>query len=119
MDLRERRVAPVLLQGPGTLLGIDGLLSLGPRRLLGIQNGVAPPRVVRLTLDEAGERVFGLEVLDRHLPLATEPTLATRTGTAVVYIGNSPWSNYAADGRPLAGAHWPRPVLLRLELPSQ
>ena len=119
VDLSTRRVVPVPLTVTGTTLGIDGLLRLDARRLVGIQNGIAPPRVVLLTLDQTGERVVGVEPLDRHLPLATEPTLGVLAGGALVYVANSPWASYGDDGQPLAGAAWPRPTLLRLPLSTQ
>jgi hypothetical protein len=119
VDLATRRVIAVPLTVAGTALGIDGLLRLEGRRLIGIQNGTSPPRVVLLTLDRTGERIVGLEPLDRHLPIATEPTLGVLAGGALVYVANSPWTSYDDDGQPLAGAAWPRPTLLRLPLPAQ
>lgn len=119
LDLETGAVQPVALGVPGTLLGIDGLLRIGPRTLLGIQNGIVPPRVVQLTLSSAGDRVERLEVVDRHLPLASEPTLGTLGFGGMVYVANSPWSNYDDDGVPLAGASWPPPALLFLPLPLQ
>mgnify|MGYP000312412365 CR=1 FL=1 len=67
----------------------------------------------------ACERLVGVEALDRHLPLATEPTLGVLAGGALVYVANSPWASYGDDGQPLAGAAWPRPTLLRLPLSTQ
>lgn len=119
VDLATRRVIAVPLTVVGTSLGIDGLLRLDGRRLIGIQNGISPPRVVLLTLDRTGEHIVGLEALDRHLPIATEPTLGVLAGGALVYVANSPWASYSDDGQPLAGAAWPRPALLRLPLPAQ
>ncbi len=119
VDLLTRRVTSVPLTVAGTTLGIDGLLRLDARRLIGLQNGIAPPRVVLLTLDQTGERLVGVETLDRHLPLATEPTLGVLAGGALVYVANSPWASYGDDGQPRAGASWPRPALLRLPLSTQ
>ncbi|MBK9692914.1 MAG: hypothetical protein IPO73_14705 [Gemmatimonadetes bacterium] len=119
VDLASGRVRTVPLDGVGTLLGLDGLVLAAPGRLVALQNGLAPPRVVALTLDAAGERVARLEVLDRHLPLATEPTLGVLTGGALVYVANSPWANYDDAGAPLPGTGWPPPILLRLPLRPQ
>lgn len=119
VDLSTRRVMSVPLTVAGTTLGLDGLLRLDARRLIGIQNGIAPPRVVLLTLDRTGERIIGVEPLDRHLPLAMEPTLGVLAAGSLVYVANSPWASYDDDGRPLAGAAWPRPTLLRLPLSTQ
>lgn len=118
VSLADGAVHPVPLEGPGTLLGIDGLLRVGPGTLLGVQNGLTPPRIVELTLDPTGTRVSALAVADRHLPLASEPTLLARGDGVAAYVANSPWSTYDDDGVVLAGAPWPRPVLLALPLPT-
>lgn len=119
VDLATGRVRPVTLAAVGTLLGLDGLVLAGAGRLVAVQNGLAPPRVVALSLDAAGERVVRLEVLDRHLPLASEPTVGVLAEGALVYVANSPWANYDEAGVPLPGAAWPAPVLLRLPLRPQ
>lgn len=119
VDLASGKVRPVALDGVGSLLGLDGLVLAAPGRLVAVQNGLAPPRIVALTLDASGERVAHLEVLDRHLPIATEPTQGVLTGGALVYVANSPWANYDDAGTPLPGAGWPSPILLRLPIPPQ
>lgn len=97
-------------------LGVDGLYWAGPGRLIGLQNGIAPPRVVEFVLDAAGDVVTDLRVLDRHLPLATEPTLGALVGNHLIYVANSPWALYGEDGEPDPASPWPRPVLLRLRV---
>ena len=98
-----------------TSLGLDGILLDG-RSIVGIQNGLAPPRVVRFTLDQAGERVVATEVLDRHLPLADEPTNVTRLNNDLIYIANSQWEKYADDGSRRPGTRLGPTVLLALPL---
>jgi hypothetical protein len=101
---------------PGTsTLGIDGLLQWRGS-LIGVQNGSVPARVVRLVLSDAGRRIERLEVLDRHVPLADEPTTATILGDRLYYIGNSQWPQYEADGRLRTGARLVPAVILELPL---
>lgn len=116
IELATGRVTPVAADPLLVTLGIDGLYRVGPRALIGIQNGVTPPRVIRLDLDAAGTRVERLTVLDRHLPLADEPTLGTVTADGFVYVANSPWGAYDERGALRTGVAIPAPVLLRLPL---
>lgn len=112
VDMATKRVTPVE-GGPGQyLLGIDGLYRTGPRTLVAIENSVAPARVVRIDLDEAGTRVTGYEVVDRNLPVAESPTLGTLTPAGLLYVANSPWDYYDPAGRIPPGTAIPRSVLL-------
>jgi hypothetical protein len=99
-----------------TVLGIDGLVRQDHHHLLGVQNGVAPPRIVRLTLSPDGSAITEVTPVDRYLPEASEPTQGVVIDDAFVYLANSPWSNYDDAGAPRAGATWPAPLLLRLPL---
>lgn len=102
---------------PGTtVLGIDGL-SWHDGRLIAIQNGVTPPRIIGIRLSAAGEGIAGVEVLDRHLPLADEPTIGTITDDRFVYVANSQWEKYDETGTLRANAVLTAPVLLSLPLP--
>lgn len=56
-----------------TTIGADGLARHG-EDLIAIQNGGVVPRVVRLRLDSAEQRITAVEVLDRHLSVADEPS---------------------------------------------
>lgn len=116
IDLASGEVHPVAAAVEDVTLGIDGLYLVGPRRLIGIQNGMAPARVVEVTLDADGRRVDRLRVLDRHLPLAEEPTLGVVARGALLYVANSPWGHYRADGTPDPARPFPVPTLLRLPL---
>ncbi|MES2123247.1 MAG: hypothetical protein V4503_01040 [Gemmatimonadota bacterium] len=115
VDLGRNTVMPVAANPLLVTLGIDGLYWAGPGRLIGIQNGIAPARVVELTLNARGDSVTALRVLDRN-PLATEPTLGVVLQGALLYVGNSAWSNYTAAGAP-AAAFEPQ-ILLTLPVPG-
>ena len=117
IDLRTRTVDEVRPPAGGTTLGIDGLYRLDDRRLLAVQNGIAPPRVVLLTLDAAGRDVTELRTLDRHAALATEPTLGAIGDGWFVYVANSPWAAFDDHGRRVPGSTLSRPVLLTLPVP--
>lgn len=98
-----------------TLLGIDGIARHG-RDLVAIQNGGVAPRVIRVRLDAAERVVLGIEVLDRNLTVADEPTLGVVVGDAFYYVANSQWEKRREDGSPLSGATLAPTVVLRLPL---
>ncbi len=114
LDLGSRAVTRVDLLGGGTSLGLDGMVLVGSS-LYAIQNGVAPPRVVRFDLgaDGATARV---RVVDRHLPQADEPTILTVLGNQIIYVANSQWEKYDDAGARRPGTALAGPVLLALPI---
>ena len=97
---------------PGsTSLGVDGLVW-HDGALVAVQNGVAPPRIMRFELDSTWTRFVRAEVLDQNLPIADEPTMGTMLGDEFVYVANSQWAKYDDGGSLLRGATLRRPVLL-------
>lgn len=115
VDLASRSVREVPASPGTSSLGIDGLVSWRGS-LIGVQNGSVPARVVRLVLSDAGAHIERLEVLDRHLPLADEPTIATILDDRLYYIANSQWPQYEEDGRLRDGAHLVPAAILELPL---
>jgi hypothetical protein len=61
--------------------------------------------------------VTDITVLDRHLPLAEEPSGGVLVAGALLYVANAPWGHYRGDGSPDPAKPFPKPVLLRLPLP--
>ena len=96
-------------------LGIDGLY-FDRGGLVGVQNGVAPARVVRLRLSASGERVDALEVLERARPDYAEPTLGVIVGRDLFYVANSQWERFGEDGKIDAPDRLQPPLVLRLRL---
>lgn len=90
VDLRSREALPLLPPAGATLLGIDGMVAGGPGRLVAVQNGISPVRVVAIRLDRRGRGVAGVEVLDRPPLDPGEATLAFRSGSEVLYVATSP-----------------------------
>jgi hypothetical protein len=101
-----------IADAPGsTSLGIDGVVW-HDGSLIAVQNGVAPPRIVRYELDSAWTRFVRVELLDQNLPVADEPTIGTMVGDNFVYVANSQWEKYSEAGELLRGATLRKPVLL-------
>jgi len=106
------------LPGGGSALGIDGLVA-DEDTLFAVQNGIVPPRVIRIELarDAAGAPVAvrAVREVDRNLELADEPTLLVRHGDGgLVYVANSQWEKYGEDGARRPGTRLEPPRLLRL-----
>jgi sugar lactone lactonase YvrE len=115
IDLRRRAVVPVPAVDDVAALGIDGLYYVNGA-LVGIQNGMAPHRVVRLTLTPAGDRITGSEVLERAHPRHEEPTLGVVVGRDLYYVANSQYERFGQDGRVTQPDSLDAPVVLRLRL---
>jgi sugar lactone lactonase YvrE len=111
-DLESRRLR--LLDAPRTagILGIDGLYRAGDA-LIGVQNGSAPPRLLRLAVD--GERITSVEVVDAGHPSAPDPTLGVVVGNRFYYIGNSQWEAARPGGQMDPAVKQEDPIILQVE----
>lgn len=90
VDLRTTGVTMLPPPAGTSLLGIDGMVSGGPGRLIGVQNGISPVRLIEIRLDPTGLAVTGVEVLDRPPFEEGEATLATRSGGELLYVATAP-----------------------------
>jgi hypothetical protein len=115
IDLATRVVRLLGTADDVLALGIDGLYLVGGS-LVGIQNGVAPDRVVRLRLDASGNRVEHAEVLERARPDYAEPTLGVVVGHDLFYVAASQWERFRDDGTIDAPDTLRPPLVLRLRL---
>jgi sugar lactone lactonase YvrE len=115
VDLATREIQPVPAADGVLALGIDGLYAAGPD-LIGVQNGVAPYRVVRLHLDGDGRRIVSADVLERARPDYAEPTLGVVVRGALYYVANSQWEQFREDGTIAAPGELKAPLVLRLPL---
>ena len=96
------------------LLGIDGLDRHG-NDLIAIQNGIQPPRVVRIVLSADGSGIDRVETLERAHHLYREPTLGTVVDDDLIYVAASQWQSFDADGKLLVD-QLVEPTILRLPL---
>lgn len=108
--------AAVRLSAPenASLIGIDGLTTDG-RFIYGLQNGVSPQRVLKLTLDAGWRRIDRVEVLAANLPQIDEPTTGLVRDGELVFVSRSQWSDFDGEGAPRTPS--PEPALIsRLRL---
>jgi sugar lactone lactonase YvrE len=103
IDLRTRSVTALAASAGVTLLGVDGLY-VHRGALIGVQNGIAPPRLVRFCLDASRGNVVKAEVLDRNPALVDEPTLGAIVGDSAFYVATSQWEKFTDAGARAPGS---------------
>lgn len=96
-----------------SLYGIDGLYRHGDR-LIAIQNGLRPNRVVAFDVSDDGLRVTDADILAMNLAEFDEPNLGQVVGDSFVFIANSHWNRFDADGNLPADINGP--VIVSIDL---
>ncbi len=96
-----------------SLIGIDGLFA-HKGRLIAVQNGVSPQRVVEIELDDAQQAVTGIKLLAQGLTNFNEPTLGTSTDGGLIFVASSQWPKYIPGGFVAEGQTLAPTVILRL-----
>ena len=115
VDLSTNSVTRLDDAPSSTSLGCDGLMWYDGA-IVGVQNGVAPARIMRFVLDASGTRIARAELLDRNTLIADEPTIGTIVGGEFVYVANSQWEKFAESGAPIPARRLTAPVLLGVPL---
>ena len=115
IDLQTKKVVTLDLAPDITLLGIDGLYSY-KGTLLAVQNGINPPRLVRLFLNPELDRVERLTTLAANDPLFDEPTLGVLVKDNFYLIANSQWGAIDEKGRLAAVEKLKDPIVLKIKL---
>ncbi|MHB1047924.1 MAG: SMP-30/gluconolactonase/LRE family protein [Thermoanaerobaculia bacterium] len=115
LDREGAAPRPLLAPGGFPLGGIDGLSARG-RTLVGVQNSLGAPRIVRFELAPSARAVLRAEVLEAGNPLWRIPTTGAFRGNEYLYIGNSCLDarrdgELTAEGRVATRLH-------RLKIPS-
>ena len=115
IDRASREVTFLTPPADATLAGIDGL-RMHNGELIGIQNGVSPHRVVRISMTPDGAAARAVTILEMGHPAYNEPTLGVVLGRDFFYIANSQWGSFDKGG-----VIWPldrlkEPAILRMPL---
>jgi len=93
--------------------GIDGLYRYG-NKLIAIQNGIRPNRVVEFELTADGLSVIASNILAMNLPEFDEPNLGVIRKDEFLFIANSHWNRFDRDG--ILPADLAGPVILAIKL---
>jgi sugar lactone lactonase YvrE len=104
VDLATGDVAQVALPSDFPSFGIDGLAMHG-RTLFGVQNGVAPNRVVRIELARDGLHATGWRIVAMNQPLIDEPTIGVVARGAYYFLGASQGNKFDVVPPRLDGLH--------------
>jgi sugar lactone lactonase YvrE len=104
VDLRSREVRRLASPPDTTVIGCDGLCLAPNGDVIAIQNGLRPNRVLRLTLDETGESIAEVKVLESgHLQMAAPSLGCLGPGGDFYFIGNAGWTAFEnTDAKPTA-----------------
>jgi sugar lactone lactonase YvrE len=103
------------LQQPRNLAasGIDGLVLAG-RDLIAMQNGIRPPRVLRLRLDRDLGAIESWSVIEAGTAALSEPTHGVAVEGWVYYIVNAGWDRLEEDGSVRSGAALEKGIIRRV-----
>jgi sugar lactone lactonase YvrE len=102
VDLARRAVTRLEPPANNTLIGLDGLTVTKSGEIFAIQNGLRPPRVLRLTLEGAAESVSAVAVVEAAHFTMPAPSLGCLGPEGNFYfIGNAGWTRFEnTDGAP-------------------
>jgi sugar lactone lactonase YvrE len=96
------------------LNGIDGLSFAGPNKLIAVQNGTNPNRLLAISLDAGGTRVAATSVIAQKNGTIREPTHGVLAGDDYYFIANGGFGAFADDGTLRKGEVPKAPVIMRI-----
>ena len=97
IDLASLEVSRLAAEQPMLLDGIDGLWRYG-NRLIGVQNGQNPMRIVALTLSDDGYAATDMQVLEQAHSQWTEPLGGSVQNGALYYVATGQWDRFDKGG---------------------
>lgn len=117
IDTSTRSVTPLAVPSDLALNGIDGLVySAG--RLVAIQNGIEPHRVIQLDLAPDGVGIARARILEMNHPAFDEPTLGTVVDGTLYFTANNQGHRYYDTEHPYRPEDLQDAVILKLPLAS-
>ena len=102
IDLATKSVSRLKADTPMILDGFDGMWRHG-NRLIGVQNGMSPMRIVSIELSADGLSAMKLDVLEQAHPDWTEPLGGTIHQGSLYYVATGQWDRFDKEGKPKAG----------------
>jgi hypothetical protein len=115
VDLETKKYAALAPAPDSTMLGIDGLYFYRGR-LVAVQNGVNPNRVVQFFLSKDLSRVERFETVAANHAVFDEPTLGVVVKDDFYFIANSQWGAIDEQGKLAPPEELKEPVVLKLKL---
>jgi hypothetical protein len=117
LDLKTKSVKPLEHPPELSLAGIDGLYLAGTS-LIAIQNGTAPPRVIRISLDAGLTRALSWQTVEANWPGLGQPTHGVIVGRDFYFIANSGWDQLGDDGKLKPGSEFPAAEIRVMRIPG-
>jgi sugar lactone lactonase YvrE len=115
LDLATKQVRWLPMDGRLALNGIDGLY-FDRGKLIAVQNGTSPERVVVFTLDTMLTRIESERILEQSTDTLGDPTHGVVIGEQFYYIANSGWDLLDERGNVKKGAKPTVPRIMRARL---
>ena len=115
VEMASKKIEWLAPEAEVVALGVDGLY-FHQGKLIGVQNGTNPQRVVRFSLSKDNLRLTGAETLEANHADFNEPTLGVLVGQDFYFIANSQWEMVNEKGETPEPEKWREPVVLRLRL---
>jgi hypothetical protein len=114
LDIATKRVRWLSMGGRFALSGIDGLY-FNRGRLIAVQNGASPERVVAFTLDATLGRIESQTVIERSTETLGDPTHGVVVDNEFWYIANSGWDKLDDHGNLKPGARPSNPRIMSVK----
>jgi sugar lactone lactonase YvrE len=115
VEMATKKIKWLAPAGEVVALGVDGLY-FHQGKLIGVQNGTNPQRVVRFSLSKDYLRLTAAETLEANHADFNEPTLGVLVGRDFYFVANSQYEMVDEKGEAGAPEKWREPVVLRLRL---
>jgi hypothetical protein len=115
VDVTNKKATELTPAPDVTLLGIDGLYW-HKGTLLAVQNGINPPRLVRLFPSKDMRQIARLETIEANDPLFDEPTLGVLVKESFYLIANSQWGAIDEKGQLAPIDKLKEPIVIKVKL---
>ena len=115
LEIATKQVRWLSTEGRFALNGIDGLY-FDRGRLIAVQNGTSPERVVAFALDSSLTKIESEVVIERSTSTLGDPTHGVVLDNDFLYIANSGWDVIDDHGNMKPGAKPSAPRIMRTQL---
>jgi sugar lactone lactonase YvrE len=112
LELATKKVRWLPMEGKFALNGIDGLY-FDRGKLIAVQNGTSPERVVVFTLDPGLRKITSEKIIERSTP-TLDPTHGVIVDGDFFFIANSGWDSIDDKGNMKPGAKLSVPRLMQV-----
>jgi hypothetical protein len=118
MTLKTKQVVWLPTQGRFALNGIDGLYRIKDR-LIAVQNGTSPERVVTFTMDPRQTSMVAEDLIERSTNTLGDPTHGVVVDNTFYYIANSGWNVLDDHGKVKPGMALSEPLVMKVDLDTR